>query len=144
MLQQMQDETAVTQPGLPGMAALGFVWAAVVGISVLAPDLVSGSEQEHLPVAAFGTWIWGVVASRSVLRAFLGLDSETLRSQLTAVVGVVWTAAALVAVFGPRMVTGSDPTSLPIAAMVAPTAAAMLTAGACEVVTTFASSRRRG
>ena len=55
---------AVERPGpVPGMAALGVVWAAVVAISVLSPDLVSGSEQEHLPVVAFGTWIWGMVAS---------------------------------------------------------------------------------
>ena len=28
-------------------------------LSLFAPDLVSGSEQEHLPVAAFTTWFWG-------------------------------------------------------------------------------------
>ena len=33
------------------------IWTAVVLISVLAPDLVSGSEHEHLPIAAFATWL---------------------------------------------------------------------------------------
>ena len=142
MWQQAQWETAVERPGpVPGMASLGFVWAAVVGISVLSPDLVSGSEQEHLPVAAFGTWIWGVVASRSLLTTFLRLDSPALRSQLTAVVGAVWTVATVVSILGPRLVTGTDPTSLPIAAMVAPTAAAVITAAACEMVTVFGSRR---
>jgi hypothetical protein len=28
------------------------IWVAVLLISLFAPDLVSGSEQEHLPVAA--------------------------------------------------------------------------------------------
>ena len=145
MWQQAQWETAVERPGtVPGMAALGFVWAAVVGISVLSPDLVSGSEQEHLPVAAFGTWIWGVVASRSLVTTFLHLDSAALRSQLTAVVGTVWTAATVVSVFGPGLVTGSDPTSVPIAAMLAPAAAAVVTAAACEMVSAFGSARRRG
>lgn len=38
---------------------IGGIWVAVLLLSLLAPDLVSGSEQEHLPVAAFTTWFWG-------------------------------------------------------------------------------------
>jgi hypothetical protein len=37
---------------------IGGIWIAVLLISLLAPDLVSGSEQQHLPVAAFATWFW--------------------------------------------------------------------------------------
>jgi hypothetical protein len=40
----------------------GGIWVAVVVISVFAPDLVSGSEQEHLPVAALTTWFGAVWA----------------------------------------------------------------------------------
>jgi hypothetical protein len=39
------------------------IWAAVALISLFAPDMVTGSEQEHLPVAAFATWISGVVGT---------------------------------------------------------------------------------
>jgi hypothetical protein len=35
-------------------------------------------------------------------------------------VGLVWAAAAAAAVLAPVMVTGSDPTRIPIAALVAP------------------------
>jgi len=42
---------------------IGGIWVAVLLVSILAPDLVSGSEQEHLPVAAFTTWFWGGVGT---------------------------------------------------------------------------------
>jgi hypothetical protein len=36
---------------------IGGIWIAVLLISLLAPDMVTGSEQQHLPVAAFATWL---------------------------------------------------------------------------------------
>lgn len=111
---------------------------------LFAPDLVSGNEQEHLPIAAFGTWIWGAVASRSVMTTLLRLDGEAsneLRGQLGGFVAAVWTIAAVVAVFGPQMITGSDPTRLPIAALLAPVAS-VITIGACETASALLSQRR--
>jgi hypothetical protein len=32
------------------------IWVAAVLISLLSPDMVSGSEQEHQKVAAFTSW----------------------------------------------------------------------------------------
>ena len=132
----------------PGVSALAGIWGGVVAISLFAPDVVSGSGQEHLPIAAFGTWIWGAVASRAVMTTLLRLDGgaahvDQLRGQLVGFVAAVWSVAALVAVFGPEIVTGSDPTKLPIAALLAPVAATVLTAGACETASAFASQRRR-
>jgi hypothetical protein len=51
------------------MGGLAGIWTAVVLISVLAPDMVSGSEQEHLPVAAFTAPLWGLVATGGFLWA---------------------------------------------------------------------------
>jgi hypothetical protein len=48
---------------------LGGIWIAVVVISVFAPDMVSGSEREHLPIAAFTTWFWGGVRTLMFLWA---------------------------------------------------------------------------
>src|SRR5512133_3573448 len=48
---------------------IGGIWIAVLLISLLAPDLVSGSEQQHLPVAAFATWFWGGVGTMVLLWA---------------------------------------------------------------------------
>jgi hypothetical protein len=40
---------------------------------------------------------------------------------------VIWSAATLVSVFGPTNVTGSDPTTIPIAALIAPIVAMVAT-----------------
>jgi hypothetical protein len=48
---------------------IGGIWIAVLLISLLAPDLVSGSEQQHLPVAAFATWFWGGIGTLVLLWA---------------------------------------------------------------------------
>jgi hypothetical protein len=140
-------ESARRSPAQAVRALVG-IWGGVLAISLFAPDMVSGSEQQHLPLAAFGTWIWGAVASRSVVSTLLRLDGEggaldQLRGQLVAFVAAVWIVAALVAILGPEMVTGSDPTRVPIAALLSPVAATLLTTGACETASAFASPRRR-
>ena len=126
--------------------ALVAIWGAVAAISLLAPDLVSGSEHEHLPIAAFTTWIWGVVASRTVMSTMLRLDdagADQARGQLVGFTAGLWAAAALVAIAAPEMVTGSDPTRVPIAALLAPMAASALTGGACELASSFVAQRGR-
>ena len=39
----------------------------------------------------------------------------------------IWGVAALVSVFAPTLETGTDPTTIPLAAMIAPPAATLLT-----------------
>ena len=108
------------------------IWVAVLLISLLAPDLVSGSEQQHLPVAAFTTWFWGGIGTLILLWAmgrlrgsarwqpiWIGLSVATLG---------IWALATILAITLPVMVTGTDPTRIPFAALFAPVAAAMLTA----------------
>lgn len=107
--------------------ALSSVWVSVVAISVFSPDLVSGSEQQHLPVAAFGTWLWGVAATFAVLVAMVRLGASGRRGTYAVVAGItaaLWLAAIPVGVFTPSMRTGSDPTTIPIGAVLAPIAAA--------------------
>jgi hypothetical protein len=123
---------------------IGGIWVAVLLISLLAPDLVSGSQQEHLPVAAFTTWFWGGIGTLIFLWAmgrlrgraswqptWIGLSVATLG---------VWAVATILAITLPEMVTGTDPTRIPFAALFAPGAAAMLTALAGAVADVF----RRG
>lgn len=112
--------------------ALGGIWTAVLAISLLSPDMVSGSEQQHLPMAAFTTWIWGTIATFAVLSFWVGARQEPGRLVLLRPVAMgvtlVWTVAAGVAIFGPEMVTGSDPTRMPLCAFLAPVAATIITA----------------
>jgi hypothetical protein len=123
---------------------VGGIWVAVLLISLLAPDLVSGSEQQRLPVAAFTTWFWGVVGtvvflwamgrlrgSRRWRPAWIGLSLVTL---------ALWAMAAVLGITLPVLRTGSDPTQIPLPAFFAPAAAAMLTALESVIITVF----RRG
>ena len=60
--------------------ALVVIWVAVLVVSVFAPDLVSGAQQDHLPIAAFGTWLWGAVGTAAVLWTMSRLrDDPTAR-----------------------------------------------------------------
>ena len=140
MLDTTQQDTRPARPtALSSSAvALATIWTAVAAIGVLAPDLVSGSEQQHLPVAAFGTWIWGTVSTFVVLGALRREDADV---PVAYAVAAIWAAAAVVSIASPSMVTGSDPTRLPIAALVAPVTATVLTAGLCGIATT---AYRRG
>jgi hypothetical protein len=117
---------------------IGGIWAAVVLISVFAPDLVSGSEHEHLPVAAFGTWFWGGIGTAVFLWAMGKLRGDaTWRPTwigLSVVTLALWAVATVLSIALPVVETGSDPTELPVGAFFAPVAAAMLT-GLAGVVT---------
>lgn len=47
------------------------IWASVVVSSFYAPDFVSGSQQEHLPLVGWLDWVWGAVATAFVTLAAL-------------------------------------------------------------------------
>ena len=110
---------------------IGGIWLAVLIVSLSAPDMVSGSEQEHLPIAAFTTWLWGVLGTMAFVWAMGRLrrstDERSTWIGLSAATLMIWTVAAVVAIGAPGFVTGSDPTRIPIAALIAPMAAALLT-----------------
>jgi hypothetical protein len=120
---------------------IGGIWVAVLLISLLAPDLVSGSEQQHLPVAAFTTWFWGGVGTLVVLWAMGRLRGRARWQPIWVGLAVatlgIWALATILAVTLPVMVTGTDPTRIPFAAFFAPPAAAMLTALAGAVANVF-------
>jgi hypothetical protein len=50
---------------LTGLAVM-CIWVCVVLASIFAPDFVSGSQHDHLPLAWFD-WIWGLVATGSLV-----------------------------------------------------------------------------
>ena len=106
------------------------IWIAVALISIFAPDMVSGSEQEHLPVAAF-TWIWGVVGTGAFVWMMGKLRGSVARRPiwigLSVATAIIWLVATIVSITLPVVETGSDPTRIPVGAMIAPVAAALLT-----------------
>jgi hypothetical protein len=79
----------------------------------------------------------GLIASRSLVVALVGERSRRGRSRevwlLVAGITVAWAAATVFAVFGLEIVIGSDPTQLPISALLAPIAAMVVTTTACQM-----------
>jgi hypothetical protein len=120
---------------------IGGIWVAVLLISLFSPDLVSGSEQEHLPVAAITAWFWGVVGTVVFLLAMGRLRGRPSWQPIWVGLSVatlgIWTVATILAITLPVIETGTDPTRVPVAAIVAPIAAAMLTALAGTVANVF-------
>ena len=113
------------------VAGIAGIWVAVTLISLFAPDMVTGSEQQHFPAAAFGAWLWGLAATAAFVWAMGKLRGDAVRQPiwigLAAATAAVWLVATVLSIALPVYETGSDPTRLPVGAMVAPVAAALLT-----------------
>lgn len=103
--------------------AVGVIWLAAAAVSVAAPDMVTGSEHEHLPLALMTVWLWAAVGTAYAVMT----PRRAGRASWTVAVSVVWLVAALTAVAAPVMVTGTDPTRIPLAAVIAPPVAAVVT-----------------
>ena len=120
------------------------IWLCVGAISLLSPDLISGSEQEHLPLAGFITWIWGLVGTIGYLWGMTKLrgsaERKRLWSGLTLAIVIIWGIAAVFGVSSPTWETGSDPTSVPAWALVLPLAAALVTVLASVIAGIFSQS----
>jgi hypothetical protein len=123
-------------------AGIVAIWVAVALISVLAPDMVTGSEQQHMPIAAATSWLWGLMATIAFLWAMTRLRGRaSLRPiwvGLTAATTVLWLVATILAATLPVVETGSDPTRIPVGALVGPLAAAVLTVLAGIIAGIFA------
>lgn len=100
------------------------IWLSAVATAVWAPDMVTGSEQEQLPMAAFTVWLWAAVATGYVL-----MGSRDRQGTPGLVLGTVavWALVFVAAVFAPTLVTGSDPTTVPISVFLAPVAGTVTT-----------------
>ena len=118
-------------------SALALIWVTVLVVSVFAPDLVHGSEQQHLPIAAFMTWLWGAAGTVAVLLVMLALRGDPTARPIwigyASSVILIWVLAAVLALTLPSFETGTDPTKIPFGAMLAPLGAAVLT-GLASVV----------
>ncbi|MDH4141538.1 MAG: hypothetical protein OEV61_02915 [Chloroflexota bacterium] len=126
------------------LIGLAIIWIAVLVISTASPNLVSGSQQERLPLALFVTWIWGLVASIGYLWGMSRLRGAASRQPLwiglVVAVGAIWGVATIASVALPVWETGSDPTRLPVWALAAPIGAALLTTLASVVAGIFSQA----
>ncbi len=124
--------------GWAAMTGLAVAWIAVPALllALLAPDLISGSEQQHLPAGALAASFWGACSIVAVLVAMLRLRPAGRPAWVACAVsaGMSWTVAAVLGITGPTVETGSDPTVIPVAALLAPPAAAFVTVAAGVVL----------
>lgn len=90
--------------------------------SIFSPDLVSGTQQDHIPLAALIDWLWGAAATGSVLLAFRRTAEEgpSVWMGISMGVAAIWVTVALASIFVPQWVTGTDPTRIPLGALIAP------------------------
>ncbi|MGZ6496960.1 MAG: hypothetical protein ACXVD9_12670 [Actinomycetota bacterium] len=113
--------------------ALISIWISIGLISLFAPDMITGSQHEHLPIAAILGWSFAAIASAFVLMASAmsgraGEGTASLWWSFAAGVGGIWLVIMLAGIFSPEMVTGTDPTRIPIAAMGGPVVGSIVTA----------------
>jgi len=106
-----------------------------------APDLVSGSHQDHLALVGAGDWIWGLVATAFVILAILdGVRRHVVNPTpwwgLAIGVAAVWIVVLAVSCCAPVMVTGTDPTRIPLAAMGIPIVGVFMTWFVCTLART--------
>ncbi len=103
------------------------IWAVTALLSVFAPDMITGFEQEHLPIAVLTVWLWSVVATTFVLMT----PTTPTATAWAVAVSLVWLAVLLVGLAAPQFVTGSDPTSIPLGVLVAPPVGSLVTGLIC-------------
>jgi hypothetical protein len=77
------------------------IWIAVVLISILAPDMVTGSEQQHMPIGAATSWLWGLMGTIGFLWAMTRLRGRASRRPiwigLATATLVLWLVATILA-----------------------------------------------
>ncbi len=125
--------------GLAPGIAVASIWVPTLLLSVFAPDMVTGSQQEHLPLGGLIAWVWAAAATGYVLMATHAREesdepSRWLGFELSVL--TIWTVVALAGIFAPELVTGTDPTRIPLAALVAPIAGLVATGFVALHVTT--------
>ncbi|HEX6419664.1 MAG TPA: hypothetical protein VFZ77_14285 [Acidimicrobiales bacterium] len=132
------DDPASSQPTIAdgswmawAAAGVGGIWVAAALIGFLAPDMVTGSEQQHMPIAAMTSWLWGLGATAAFLWAMGRLRGRATRRPiwigLATATLIVWLVATIVGTTAPVLETGSDPTRIPLGALIGPMGAAALT-----------------
>ncbi len=108
------------------------IWVAATIAAIYSPDMITGSNHEHMQLAMFLAWPLAAAATAMVLLA-AGVSRRTVEAAgpwavYAVLVALAWSASAIASVFVSPMVTGTDPTTIPIASVVAPIFAMLVTA----------------
>jgi hypothetical protein len=116
--------------------AVGAIWGALAAASIWSPELISGTDQTRVPIAAFTDWFYAVIATGLVLLAFSRRTPDLPRSSwaaFTLVISGIWLVVAITSIWTPDLIS-DDATRVPIAALVGPIAGVLATAFASVFV----------
>ena len=121
------------------------IWMAVVLTGLFAKDFVSGSQQQHIHLAALQNWFWGSIATGFVFIPIMARRREPMGSPaawyaLGGATAAIWTAVTVLSIFAPSYVTGSDPTRIPTAAILSPIIGMVGTGFVAVFTTVFTAS----
>lgn len=121
--------------------AIVAIWLATAAAAVWSPDLVTGSEQDHIPLIAMNFPIWALLGTGFAVLApaTTAVNRARVWEVYAGAVAVMWTVASAIAIAAPPLVTGTDPTTIPIAGVIAPIAAMAATAYATVGVVAVAA-----
>jgi len=124
------------------------IWIMVLIMSMGSANLEFGADPVVINVGIVVDWFWGLVGTVGVLRLTMfrrpsevGWGDDGAWPWVFGVVAAMWLAAAVAAVSLPVFELGDD-IVIPVAAIVAPIAAAMLTWYACEFLVAGFAARR--
>lgn len=111
------------------LIAMAVIWLAVIVTSVWSPDFVSGSQQEHLKVSAAINWLWGALVTMAIARIARGRRDAPEGAWRIVGLGTaaVWLVVTVVGLAAPVFEARTDPTRIPIFALIAPIAGLLVT-----------------
>ncbi len=113
------------------------IWVTLAAASIWSPGLISGTDGTHVPIAAFTDWFYAVIATGLVLLAFSRRTPDVGRSSwaaFTLVISGIWLVVAITSIWTPDLISGTDETRVPVAALVSPIAGVLATAFASVFV----------
>ena len=125
---------------MTGAAIACICVSGIVG-SIFTPNLVTGTQHQHIPIGALSGWIFDLIAIGLVLKVALhgiraGVTDKAPWTLLGLGVSAIWLAVMFVAIFAPVWITGTDPTRIPVWAGLSAIAGVILTAILCNFVNT--------
>ena len=101
-----QREAEGSRYRFAAMAVCG-IWGALAAASIWSPDLISGSDRTHVPIAAFTDWFYAVLATGLVFMAFSRRTPDLGRSSWAAFTLVICGIWLVVAGFARHLDAGS-------------------------------------
>lgn len=121
--------------------ALVGIWASVGLISAYAPDLINIADDEHVPFSPLLASIGGAIATvfvwNSLVRKTRSAGHEAVGRAAPVIalfIVVIWAAIAGISISAPLVLTGTDATRFPLAAMLAIVVGTAVTCAATRLV----------